>query len=373
MEDNKKINILHLRCTFNIGGIEKVMQNLIEANNFNSDIKVKHVLVILKKEVNEQFIKELRSLDYKIIILGDKKNNILKVFLKLIKILKSEKINLIHTNDIGSMKMASLCKFIMPKLKLIYTAHSCNIISNTNFIEKLLLKNLINTNIAVSDSVYSEFINKSINNSMIIYNGINISKFKSVKNKLQNNSSLKLVNVGWLRLPIKGQDVLLKALAECKNRGMNITCDFIGDFFDKESESYVKKIIREENIANEVNFLGVQNNISELLTNYDIFILPSRSEGLSLALLEAMASKLSIIASKIEGTTKLIKDNETGLLFNNDDYKDLADKIQYLYNNKEVMQNLAENAYKFVQDFDISIMQKKYFKIYCDLLGVVNE
>lgn len=371
MNSKSTINILHLRCTFKRGGVEKVIQTLINAD-FGENIEVNHILAVLKNDYDEKFVSELKSLGYKIYFLEDNILNIPSMLFKLKNIINNEKINLVHANDIGSMKIASLCKLITPNLKVVYTAHSCNIISNANLLEKFLLKNIIDMNIAVSDSVHDEFVNLSINNSAKIYNGIDINKFKHNKlnDDLQNISTFKLVNVGWLRLPIKGQDILLKALGECKKRGIKFTCDFIGNFADEESEKYIKNLIEESNISNVIYFLGSRNDINSILCDYDLLAFPSRTEAFGLVIIEAMASKVPVVASNIDGPAELIKHGENGLLFENENYLDLADNIQYLYNNRRIMDELADNAYKFVQDFDISIMANKYLQLYCNLLGI---
>lgn len=376
MYNANEINILHLRCSFNPGGVEKIIQDLMHSNSPDPTKKVRHILAVLKEEINEDLIKEL-STKHKVYVFKTKDFNSPKLLFHLLKIVIDEKINILHSNDTGSMKWASICKFFNPGLKLVNTVHSCNIISIYSKKERFFAKKFINMHIAVSESILSEFKNNAIYNSIKIYNGIDVKKFKpkELNDELINKEKFNLVNVGWLRIPIKGQDVLLKALGECKKRGLKFSCDFIGGYFDEDSHNCVQKLVEDNDIKDEVNFLGIKNNIAEELKKYDIFILPSRSEGISLALLEAMASRLTIIASNIDGPSELIKNDVTGLLFENENHSDLADKILYLYNNKDKMSILANNAYEFAQNFDISIMHEKYYALYNNLLEktVIND
>jgi glycosyltransferase involved in cell wall biosynthesis len=80
----------------------------------------------------------------------------------------------------------------------------------------------------------------------------------------------------------------------------------------------------------------------------DIFILPSRSEGFSLALLEAAAAKLPLIASNIPGNDEFIEDGKKGLLFEVEKPNQLVEKIIKLVENKTLAKHLAENAYDSV-------------------------
>ena len=78
------------------------------------------------------------------------------------------------------------------------------------------------------------------------------------------------------------------------------------------------------------------------------FLLPSRSEGFSLALLEAAAAKLPLIASNIPGNNEFIDDGKNGLLFEIENSNQFAEKINKLAENKSLSSQLSENAYKSV-------------------------
>jgi glycosyltransferase involved in cell wall biosynthesis len=88
------------------------------------------------------------------------------------------------------------------------------------------------------------------------------------------------------------------------------------------------------------------SSISKWLQTADIFILPSRNEGTPNALLEAMASGLPIIASKVGGIPELIQDNTEGLLFESGSIDDLKEKMTRLIQDKQLQKMLANNAQK---------------------------
>ena len=93
---------------------------------------------------------------------------------------------------------------------------------------------------------------------------------------------------------------------------------------------------------------GYVDNIWEYYKAMDIFLLPSRSEGFSLALLEAAAAKLPLIASNIPGNDEFIEDGKNGLLFEIEKPKELAENIIKLAEDKTLGKQLAENAHKAV-------------------------
>ena len=142
---------------------------------------------------------------------------------------------------------------------------------------------------------------------------------------------------------------------------MKYTCNLVGAImeFDKNSIAYLKNLVDDLNLSEEINFLGNRDDIPELLSHSDLFVLPSRFEGMPVALLEAMAAGLPVIASNISGSAELIEHGKNGLLFESENHIDLAEKILFLYNNREEMKRLAQNGYERAQGFDISVMCEK--------------
>ena len=96
---------------------------------------------------------------------------------------------------------------------------------------------------------------------------------------------------------------------------------------------------------NKIFMPGYVDNIWEYYKAMDIFVLPSRSEGFSLALLEAAVAKLPLIASNIPGNDEFIEEEKNGLLFNVNKPSQLAEKINMLAEDKSLSKQLGENAH----------------------------
>ena len=104
---------------------------------------------------------------------------------------------------------------------------------------------------------------------------------------------------------------------------------FAGGVAENQQKDYenLKNYVRDNFLEENVKFLGNVDNIPEFLNKIDICVVPSRSEGFGLALVEAMAMGVPCIASNIAGPAEIIKNEETGILFNNSDSVELANKI----------------------------------------------
>lgn len=368
---DNNINVLHLISSFQVGGLEKLLIDLLK-NQYPSNIDF--TVVVINNKINEDLKKELLETKYKVYFLNRKEGHKHPRYLfELFNIIKENKIDIIHSHTYGSKMWSILCKVFNPKIKTIYTVHDTNIISKLNKINFLLHKFFVDMNIAISNAVFNECIQNSLTKVITVYDGIDTKKYFPKKTEFMEDRILKIINIARINHKKKGQDVLINALKECKDKGLKFQCNLVGTIHnytedDRATYIYLKNLVKELNLENEIQFLGTRNDIPELLSKSDLFILPSRYEGLGLVILEAMASKVPVIVSNIDGPAELIKQGENGLLFESENANDLAETIKYLYEKKTVIKELTENAYKFVQDFDISVMNEKYFDVYNKLI-----
>lgn len=366
MPDNKKINVLHLTDRVNAGGGHKIILN--QLNDSELEDKINYTFVIMAGVIDENLKEEISALNCKLYILpkNENKKRIITLF-RLLKIIYKEKIDIIHTHGPSTKHWSMLCKIFINKLKLVYTVHWMDNFKPLNKILLFLHNLLVDASICISKAVEQNSLPYYIKNLVQIYNGIDIEHFrpKNTLPKYKDPNSFKIINVARIEHQIKGQDILLKALGECKKRNLHFKCDLVGGtYHHTDSKEYLEKLIKELNLDNEISFLDIRYDIPELLFESDLFVLASRHEGFGLVVVEAMAAGLPVIASNIEGPAEIIQSGENGLLFENENYLDLADKITDLYQNRDKMNYLAKNAYKDAAKFDISIMSQKYYELY---------
>ena len=114
-----------------------------------------------------------------------------------------------------------------------------------------------------------------------------------------------------------------------------------------------------------VKFLGNVDNIPEFLNKIDICVVPSRSEGFGLALVEAMAMGVPCIASNIAGPSEIIKNEQTGILFNNGDSVELANKIiKTIGKYQEYKEDAWKKRTKIVEKYSIETMCEQLITLY---------
>ncbi len=212
-----------------------------------------------------------------------------------------------------------------------------------NKIEKTINKNS-DIVLAVSQKMKNQIkISTNLQRVKVIQNGYDENIFSFDKNTSKNNSKyFRIISVANLNVE-KGHDILLDALQQI-NFPYKLTLAGDGPLITK-----YKKIVKNRNLENKVEFLGQvpHNKIQELLTNQDLFCLPSRSEGFPSAPLEAMACGLPVVASNVGGMNEIIINGFNGFLCRPESKEELAEKIikasKITWDNKEISEWVMNN------------------------------
>ena len=214
------------------------------------------------------------------------------------------------------------------------------------------------------------------NKIIIYYHGIDTERFLNnsrIYNKDKSNISISLLTVASLE-KIKGHYYIIKALEIIRNKYnfSNFKYYIVGD---GPELSKLKKLTKELNLTENINFVGYIKHFSKKLVNFyekaDIFIHPSITlkntvqEGIPGTIVEAMSNGLPVISTIHGGIPTIIKNKEDGILVKERDTEELAEKIMELISNAELRERLGKNAQKkAVNELDIKIKTKELEKIY---------
>jgi glycosyltransferase involved in cell wall biosynthesis len=186
------------------------------------------------------------------------------------------------------------------------------------------------------------------------------------------HTPVRLVFVGRLQRQ-KGLDVLLQALVRLKK--IRPAADWrLRVFGDGPRRAEYESLADDLGIADQVQFEGQVPDVPAQLMTADIFVLPSRAEGMSNALLEAMAAGLPCIAARIGGNTDLIEDSINGLLVPPEDPEALARAIVSLLDSQSLREELAHAAQSLIcQRYTIDSVADRYVNLYTNLLALPED
>jgi colanic acid/amylovoran biosynthesis glycosyltransferase len=154
------------------------------------------------------------------------------------------------------------------------------------------------------------------------------------------SSSFNIICVARLE-KIKGHKYLIDALAQLKIQNIDFRCFLVGD---GELRHQIQAQINRLNLITTVVILGFKTHqqVVELLSQVDIFVLPSLSEGIPVAAMEAMAAGLPVIATSVSGVPELVVDGVTGLLVPSQNSDELAKAFIKLHNSQELRHKLGK-------------------------------
>lgn len=182
----------------------------------------------------------------------------------------------------------------------------------------------------------------------IVHCGIDLGRFAYGSKKAREpGQPLRLVNVGRL-VHIKAQDVLLQALAVVRGRGRSVVLDVVGG---GELHAELLALAATLGVADIATFHGAQPEqvVKQMLSEADLFVLSSRSEGLPVACIEALATGTPVLATRIFGIPELIEHQVSGLLVPVEDPAALADAILWAADHPQELAQMRVTGRKVVE------------------------
>lgn len=236
------------------------------------------------------------------------------------------------------------------------------------FVTKIILY-YANVIVAVSHKLKSDMVDfgliRNAGRIIIIPNGVDLERkpdnqFISDNTVLLSKDYILLVASSLIK--IKGVDILLRGFDIIRKKHPELYLYIVGEGPLKKD---LVDLAANLKLTDCVCFLGSLSpkKVMALFGRAKLFVLPSRSEGLPIVLLEAFMNKIPVIASNVGGIPELVRDGETGYLFNSEDHLDLADKVNHLICNPSIAVKIAENGYKLIlKRLNWDVVAEEYLK-----------
>jgi glycosyltransferase involved in cell wall biosynthesis len=204
---------------------------------------------------------------------------------------------------------------------------------------------------------------------VVIPNGIDLVEFNNNNGKIALEGDPAILNVGLVSY-VKGFDILIRAVALLRPELPKLKVHFVGYV----TEEFIN-LAKEEGVEDSLVFHGeVEHSIMDkYFSSADIFVIASRTEGFPLALIEAMASGIPVVASNIGSLREIISDGTDGILFQSEDSVALSNAILQLYRNPILRKMLSDNGLKTSRKYDWEIIAEKYIILYKNLANPMKE
>jgi glycosyltransferase involved in cell wall biosynthesis len=158
-----------------------------------------------------------------------------------------------------------------------------------------------------------------------------------------------ILAVGWIDR-LKAHDILARALALLKRRGVTVRAKIIGPEGDRLVSESLRQYARAEQLDLELTGFLPPDEVAAWMRRCTLLVHPSRHDNAPVAVCEAMACGTPILAARVGGTVHLIRDGKTGWLFESANSAELADKLQVLLADAELRRRLGENARQYARE-----------------------
>ena len=342
------MKIVHCIFSFNTGGAETMLIDIV-----NEQVKTQQIAIVI---VNDSYRTELIDLiDKRVrLIFINRKPHSLSVFpiLRLNTVLLRLRPDIIHVHNYRLPKII----LRIPAAKLFMTVHDLHI--------PLTYVKPRTSLIAISNAVKDDISSKGKYQTYVIPNGIHIEKIEK-RPSTRPGEIFHIVQVASLNAAKKGQDILIRALALLKKRGIeNIDVTFIGTGND---EQQLKTLAEKLEVERQIHFAGLKSRqyIYSHLKEYDLMCHPSRYEGFGLTVAEGAAAMLPILVPSEGGPYEIIKQGKLGYTFSSGDPEDCASHIESILKNYDEALQKTEQAYTYIaQHYSIKRMVDEYLAAY---------
>lgn len=352
------MKIVQIIPEFKLAGAETMCENLVHELT-----KQGHsVLVISMYSTDSPITNRLRNAGIEIEFLGKKTGFDISIVLKMRKIFKEFKPDVIHTH-LYSLRYSALAAFRM-KAKMIHTVHNIADKETTPLgvkLYKVYYKIFDITPVALSEIIQDSILKlykKDKASVPVVFNGVNLDKCEK-KESYSSLNTVKFLHVGRFSEQ-KNHLSLINAFSIAHKATPNIELFLYGEGELKEK---CEEMVCSLDAQSYIHFCGLTDNIYSVMNKMDVFFLPSLWEGVPMSLIEAMGTGMPIIASKVGGIPNMLVNNESALLIETKE-NDMVESIKRMTENIELRTLLGVNAYKRSDVFSARRMTDLYLNIY---------
>lgn len=352
------MKIIQVIDSLDIGGAERMcvnISNLLTSKSVDNCIIVTRELGPLSKQIDSPKVKLLA-----------KKNSLdVFAFYQFYKIIKKNTPDVLHAHS-TSIYWAVLIKIIFPELKLIWHDHLGSRPNENNSIFNLIQKK-IDIVLAINEWNFQWYLNEKKRNSLNVFYLANFPFLRNLKIP-KNSSTVKIVHVANLHNP-KDHITHVRAISELikyPHVENKIKVRFFGNFSDSIYVQNLVKLIDELNLSHVIKLMGPCEDIANELSNADIGVLTSTSEGLPVSLLEYGLAGLAVIATNVGQCAEVLGHGQFGLVIEKEDYQQLSKKLLILIDDQLYRKQMG-NEFKIHVENEFG--GEKFYKNYSKIIN----
>jgi len=361
MKVTKPIRVLMVIGSLGDGGKERQLLLLLKLLKKHPDI---YTCLVIMNAGGERQNEAVGVVDKLIVLEGRAKIDFIRPYVRLVKLIISEKIDLIQTWGSGVWDLIGLLAGRFCRISVLHNGIR-SAPSHLNIFNQVtrISSQYADTVVANSRAGLAAFDMIDHPNSCVIYNGLDPSRFEDIKTESKGQTLCMVAN---FREQKDHKSVLL-AMPDILIRFPNTELNLVGH--DYGTLSAVEQVVDELKIAEHVRLITDCKQPEPIIGASQIGILATsatyKGEGTSNALLEYMALSKPVVASKSGGTPEVVLDNVTGFLIPPGSPEAISEKVIYLFENPQEAQKMGESGKeRVIERFSLERMEKDYMNLY---------
>lgn len=363
----RKVRILQIGLSSFPGGVENSIMNYYREIDKR---KVQFDFICIESSL--AYSEEIKKLGGKIFYLSNPKKNLLKYIIELLNVLKSNKYKIVHINMLSGANIVPLLICNIKKIeKVIIHSHNSNLPKGISkkflhYIVKSFIKSRSNDYLACSKVAAKWlYLKKIAKKTIILKNAINIEQYRF--NEIARNRIRKSININEENYIIgcvgrlsdeKNQKFLISVFKDVLSKLNNCFLVLVGDGAQR---SDLDDLVEKLNLKQNVIFTGAKQNVYDYYSSFDLFCMPSKFEGLGIALIEAQASNLQCICSDFI-PDEAIYSNGVKKISINDKDKWVEEVLNILSSNKRIDFDYKIDDYMYDIKYTVNELLDIYFK-----------
>ncbi|MDD5173851.1 MAG: lipopolysaccharide heptosyltransferase II [Candidatus Omnitrophota bacterium] len=360
------MNILQILPSLDVGGVETGTIDLARYL-----VRGGHKAIVISG--GGRLVKELDKIGARHYTLPVGKKSIfsvIKMVRRVCDIIRNEDIDIVHVRSRVPALIAYIACRITNRIFLT-TAHGYY---KKHFLSKVMSwgRFVIVPSNVIAKHMISDF-GVPYDRIRFIPRGVDLSKFKFRSPGTYHSKEFTVGMVSRIT-PLKGHSFFIKAISLLRKDIPNLKVVIVGSAAKDKYMGDLQMLTRRFGLTRIVEFLSAREDIPSIMHGLDCLVSATITpEAFGRAIVEAQASGVAVVSTKVGGVVDIIEDGKSGLFCNAQDPKDMADKILKLYRDKDLRAKLVMGGRKRVEEnFNLDIMMKKTLSVYEEALKAVN-
>jgi glycosyltransferase involved in cell wall biosynthesis len=363
-----KKNLLIVAASLGIGGAETVIRHLanqVDRSKFN--------VIVGCLKPKGPIADELEREGVEVLAISNSAKPDYFSFRKLLRVIRQRRVDVVHTHTTHGLVDATICKLLMPRLRVLHTFHFGNYPHTRKSIiwMERFFGRLADRLFAVGEVQRGQirklygFRDRAIR---VIFNGVLLKQTTGdadFRSRIGAAEDTVLIGTIATLIPQKGLPDLVRVARRVVDAGHRARFVIVGEGVMREE---LEALRRELHLEDDVVLTGWVTNAAETaMPTFDIFFQPSLWEAMSVVILEAMAAKRAVVATRVGENPHVITHDVDGLLVNAADIDGMAAALGRLITDADLRRRLGEAARQTIEDrFTVQHMARAYEAVYLE-------